>query len=280
MPLTYVMCDVFTDRPLSGNQVAVFTAAEDVDGSLMQPLAREINFSETVFVLPPKADGDFAIRIFTPAIELPFAGHPTLGTAWVLARERHLENVVLETGMGPVPLEFRREEGRGWLGRMLQPTPAVAPYPHAEELLAALGVEGSLLPVEVYDIGPTHVYVALGSDDEVAALRPDISRLAALPGLVGACCFSGSGQDYKARVFCPWAGIAEDPATGSAAGPLAMHLVRHGRVPAGQEITISQGAEIGRPSTLLASASGSPAAIEEVHVGGAAVIVGRAEFTF
>jgi len=278
LPLTYVICDVFTDRPLTGNQVAVFTDAGDVDESLMRPLAREINFSETVFVLPSQAGGDFRIRIFTPRVELPFAGHPTLGAGWVLARERHLQDVVLETAVGPVPLEFRRGED-GWRGRMLQPTPTVAPYPQAEELLSALGVERSLLPVEVYDVGPTHVFVRLGSEREVAALRPDLNRLGSLSGLVGASCFAGDGDRYTARVFCPWVGIAEDPATGSAAGPLAMHLVRHGAIPPGREIVISQGAEIGRPATLLAIASGTPEAIADVRVGGAAVIVGQGQFT-
>jgi trans-2,3-dihydro-3-hydroxyanthranilate isomerase len=245
----------------------------------MQPLAREINFSETVFVLPPVAGGDLRIRIFTPTIELPFAGHPTLGTAWVLAAERSLDRVVLETGVGPVPVEIDREDGRPVLGRMSQIVPTVEPYPQAGELLAALGVKASLLPVEVYDNGPTHVFVGLSSPQQVAALRPDMRSLQSLPGLVGANCFAGEGLTYKMRMFGPWAGVPEDPATGSAAGPLAAHLVRHRRVAPGEEIVISQGAEIGRPSTLRARATGAPGAIDEVQVSGCAVIVGRGEFS-
>ena len=131
----------------------------------------------------------------------------------------------------------------------------------------------SRLPVEVYDNGLAHVYVALGSEDEVAALRPDWQRLADF-GAIGINCFAGSGRRWKTRMFAPEFGVAEDPATGSAAGPLALHLARHGEIAFGDEIEISQGAEIGRPSTLYACAH-SP---EHIEVGGSAVIVARGEF--
>ena len=279
MPLTYAMCDVFTDVALAGNQVAVFTDAADVPAERMQPLAREINFSETVFVLPPSGGGDQRIRIFTPSVELPFAGHPTLGCAWVLAEERDLSAVVLETGAGPVPVALERRDGRVSLGRMDQPIPTSQPYPMAGELLAALGVASSDLPVEVYDNGPHHAFVTLSSPEEVAALKPDLRRLAALPPLTGVSCFAAQGTTCKTRMFGPWVGVPEDPATGSAAGPLAVHLVRHGRLEPGQELEISQGAEIGRPSRLLARVTGRPEAIEQVQVAGQAVVVGRGEFS-
>src|SRR6266571_7584693 len=147
----YVVCDVFTDRPLEGNQLAVFTDARELPEELLQPLAREMNFSETVFVLPKEGDGHVRIRIFTPAAELPFAGHPILGTAFVLSGPLQLEEIRLETGAGVVPVRLEREESRIVFGRMSQPVPTVEPYGEAEaELLAALGVERSELPVEVY----------------------------------------------------------------------------------------------------------------------------------
>jgi trans-2,3-dihydro-3-hydroxyanthranilate isomerase len=274
----YVVCDVFTDRPLQGNQLAVFTDAREVPEELLQPLARELNYSETVFVLPPAGDGHARMRIFTPAAEIPFAGHPTLGTAFVLAGPLQLGEIRLETGAGTIPVELEREGARIVFGRMQQPVPSVAPYQAADSLLAAVGVARSELPVEVYDNGLQHVYVCLASTDEVAALRPDLPRLEELPAALGFNCFAGSGLTWKTRMFAPGGGVAEDPATGSAAGPLAVHLLRHGRISAGQEIEISQGAEIGRPSTLFARVDGSPEHIERVEVGGSAVIVARGEF--
>jgi trans-2,3-dihydro-3-hydroxyanthranilate isomerase len=273
----YVVCDVFTDRPLAGNQLAVFTDARELSEELMQPLAREINFSETVFVLP--SDKAHArIRIFTPRAELPFAGHPTLGSAFVLAGPLQLDEIRLETGNGIVPVRLEREGARIVFGRMEQPLPTVAAYPDESELLDVLGVERSELPVEVYDNGIQHVYVALGSEEEVASLRPDPGRLADMPSLLGVNCFAGSGLRWKTRMFAPGGGVPEDPATGSAAGPLAVHLARHGRIAFGEEIEISQGVEIGRPSTLYARAEGSAGALERVEVGGSAVVVARGEF--
>jgi trans-2,3-dihydro-3-hydroxyanthranilate isomerase len=276
--LRYVIADVFTDTPLEGNQLGVFTDARGIDGELMQRLARELNFSETVFVLPPEGDGHARIRIFTPTIEVPFAGHPTLGTAFVLAAPMQLEEIRLETGRGVVPVRLEREGGRISFGRMSQPLPTVEPYAHEAELLAALGAERSELPVELYDNGIQNVYVALRSEDEVASLRPDLGRLAEIPAVIGINCFAGSGARWKTRMFAPGDGVPEDPATGSAAGPLALHLARHGRIAFGDEIEVSQGAEIGRPSTLFARADGSADAVEAIEVGGSAVVVARGEF--
>jgi trans-2,3-dihydro-3-hydroxyanthranilate isomerase len=275
----YVVVDVFTDRPLQGNQLAVFTDARELPEEQLQRLAREINFSETVFVYPPEAGGHARMRIFTPAAEIPFAGHPTLGTAFVLAAPLQLGEIRLETGSGIVPVTLERDEGGSIVfGRMEQPIPTVEPYADEGRLFEALGVEASDLPVELYDNGIRHVYVALGSPDEVASLKPDLGRLGELSPVLGINTFAGAGTRWKTRMFAPGGGVAEDPATGSAAGPLAVHLARHGRIAFGDEIEISQGEEIGRPSTLYARAGGSVDQIEKVEVGGSAVTVGRGEF--
>lgn len=276
----YVVADVFTDVPLAGNQLAVFTDARDLDSLTMQTLARELNLSETVFVLPPTAeDADVRIRIFTPAVELPFAGHPVLGTAFVLGGPLSKIVVRLETGSGVVPVELEREGPRIVFGWMEQPIPRFEMVADPEPIFAALGVAGSGLPVERYDLGPGHVYVELGSPEEVAALQPDVAALArATPD--GANCFARDGDGWKTRMFAPAAGVVEDPATGSAAGPLAVHLARHGRIAFGERIRISQGAELNRPSTLYAQADGSGDAIERVLVGGSAVTVARGQFSF
>jgi trans-2,3-dihydro-3-hydroxyanthranilate isomerase len=275
----YVVADVFTDTALAGNPVAVFTDGRELTDEEMQRLARELNLSESVFVLPTDADAHARIRIFTPSAELPFAGHPTLGSAFVLAAPLQTPIVRLETGMGVVPVALEREQDRIVFGRMEQPLPTWEGFADGDALFAALGIEGSGLPVEVYENGPRFVYVALGSEDEVAGLRPDLNALLDLPGgLVGVNCFAGSGRRWKTRMFAPGSGVAEDPATGSAAGPLAVHLARHGQIGFGEEIEISQGAEIGRPSTLYARADGSAEQLERVEVGGSAVVVARGEF--
>jgi trans-2,3-dihydro-3-hydroxyanthranilate isomerase len=273
----YVVVDVFTDRALEGNQLAVFTDARELPEELMQPLAREINFSETVFVLPSN-EGHARIRIFTPSAELPFAGHPTLGSAFVLASPLQLPEIQLETGAGLVLVRLEREGSRIVFGRMEQPLPSVEPWSEPERLLGALGLERAELPIEVYDNGAKHVYVVVGSEDEVAAVKPDLVALAEQPGVLGINVSAGSGTRWKTRMFAPGGGVPEDPATGSAAGPLAVHLARYGRIEFGQEIEISQGAEIGRPSTLYARVDGSAEELERVEVGGSAVIVARGEF--
>jgi trans-2,3-dihydro-3-hydroxyanthranilate isomerase len=274
----YVICDVFTDRPLMGNPLAVFTDARAIPERLLQPLAREINFSETVFVYPAAAGGHARIRIFTPRGELPFAGHPVLGTAFVLAGPLQLSTIVLETGIGPVPIALDRDGPRITFGRMVQPVPTVEPFGSVAEVLAALGVTRSLLPVELYINGPRHLFVTLESAEEVARLAPDLAALARVVPDGCTNCFAGSGRRWKTRAFAPGHGVPEDPATGSAAGPLACHLVRHGRLGAGEEIEIAQGAEIGRRSTLYARAEGARERITRVEVGGSAVVVARGEF--
>jgi trans-2,3-dihydro-3-hydroxyanthranilate isomerase len=275
--LPYVVVDVFTERPLEGNQLGVFIDARRLSGEQMQRLAREMNFAECTFVLPVEKDVDARIRIFTPAHELPFAGHPVLGTAFVVGEQRGRDVVRLETGLGIVPIELRREGGQIVFGRMQQPIPTWRPYEREAELLAAVGVRRSKLPVIAYKNGPLHVYVELESEAEVAALRPNFTALAEL-GEIGANCFAGSGRRWKTRMFAPGLGVAEDPATGSAAGPLAVHLARHGRIAFGDEIEIRQGAELRRPSVLYARAVGSAESVERVEVGGSAVVVARGEF--
>jgi trans-2,3-dihydro-3-hydroxyanthranilate isomerase len=274
----YVLADVFTDRRLAGNQLAVFTDARDLDEVTMQELALELGLSETVFVLPPREGGTVRLRIFTPRTEIPFAGHPCLGAAFVLGAPLQTGVVSLETGSGIVPVELDRDEsGRIVFGRMAQPLPSVAPFERPDELLAGLRVAASELPIEVYDNGVRHAYVKLAAKEDVAGLKPDFGALAELD-LVGANAFAGAGTSWKVRMFAPGAGVTEDPATGSAAGPLACHLARHGVVPWGELLEIEQGTEIGRPSTLFARATGSGQEIESVEVGGSAVVVARGEF--
>ncbi len=275
----YVIADVFTDTPLHGNPLGVFLDADDLDTALMQRAARELNLSETVFFLPPGSpDADARIRIFTPGTELPFAGHPVLGAAVVLGTETEADTIRLETGKGVIPIAFTRAaDGQITFAEMTQPLPEIAPYERSAELLAALGVERSELPVESYTNGPRHVYVTLADAAAVAALAPDLHAVAALGAIGVNVCAAVEGH-VKTRNFSIGLGVPEDPATGSAAGPLAVHLARHGRAPYGEQIEIRQGEEIGRPSVLYARVDGVGDDIERVSVGGSAVIVARGEF--
>jgi trans-2,3-dihydro-3-hydroxyanthranilate isomerase len=271
----YVFADVFTDEALTGNQLAVFTDARGLDDGTMQALALEIGFSETVFVLPAEQGGTARVRIFNPVAEMPFAGHPILGTAFVLGAPLQLAVVSLETAAGIVPVALERDEsGRIVFGWMTQPVPRVEPVGEPEQVLAALGVDRSTLPVELYDNGARHIVVTLADEAELASLRPDGPAIATF-AVTGVNCVTKGGSGWRSRMF--WAN-GEDPATGSAAGPIACHLARHGLVGWGDEIVITQGVEIGRRSILHARASGGDGLIDGVEVGGSAVVVARGEF--
>jgi trans-2,3-dihydro-3-hydroxyanthranilate isomerase len=283
----FLIADVFTGTPLEGNQLGIFPDARGLPAELMQQAAREMNFSETVFFLPPDDPGaDAHVRIFTPGGELPFAGHPTLGSAWVLGELLGKDTVTLQLGAGLVPVELNRDAaGAITFGWMSQPLPELAgPFGRAAELIQALGADPRAdgLPAETYVNGPVNVYVEFADEKTLAGLEPDMQRLARIP--VNLSCFALTGQGVTTRVFAPDLGVTEDPATGSAAGPLAIHLARHGRIPFGTEIEILQGAQVGRPSVLYARAEGSAgsspqdATIDRVLVGGRAVVVAHGHY--
>ena len=271
----YYVLAVFTSEPLQGNQLGVFVDGRPLRTGQMQSIAREMSFAETVFLLPAREEADSWVRIFTPGRELPFAGHPVLGTALVVGQALGTDVVRLETGVGIITVALERDGGRVRFARMQQPIPHAEPFERQRELLEALGVESSLLPVELYRNGPPHVYVRLSSSEAVAALTPDMGPLKDLDVAVN--CFAGRGRTWKTRMFYPAAGIPEDPATGSAARPLAVHLVRHGEIAYADEIEIRQGEEIDRPSLLYAVVGGEGDRIDSVEVGGAAVIVAKGQ---
>ncbi|MCW3033100.1 MAG: phenazine biosynthesis protein PhzF family [Solirubrobacterales bacterium] len=276
-PRRYLLLDVFAEAPLEGNQLAVFADGRGLDARTMQSVARELKLSETVFFLPPEAGGDARVRIFTPSAELPFAGHPVLGSAVVLAGALGRDTVVLETASGPVSIKLEPGAGRVRSGEMAQPLPSWERFGAADELLGALGVERSRLPVEEYRNGPRHIMVALDSEQQVASLDPDLRAVSWIAGEAGVSCFAGGAGRFKSRMFAPGLGVNEDPATGSAAGPLAVHCARHGESSFGERIEIRQGGEIGRPSLLQARAVGSSEALESVLVGGTTVMLARGE---
>ena len=178
-----------------------------------------------------------------------------------------------------VPVQFKRRAGEASFGRMAQPLPTPEEPPPEEPLLEALGIAESGLPIRAYRNGPLHVYVALPTEDAVSALRPDLSALEQLTP----CCVScfaprPTSIGVRTRVFCPGLGVPEDPATGSAAGPLALHLIDNDRLEFGEQLEIHQGEEIGRPSVLFAQADGTPDNLEAIKVGGYAVQVAQGHY--
>ncbi|TDC98388.1 PhzF family phenazine biosynthesis isomerase [Actinomadura sp. 7K507] len=270
----YTVIDAFTDTPLEGNPVAVFFDAEDLGTDRMQRIAREMNLSEVTFVLPPERGGDARVRIFTPVNELPFAGHPLLGTAVALGESVKGDRLVLETAMGAIPFELERVDGTVVAAQMAQPVPTWQAFDRADELLAALGVPVPETPVEIYSNGPRHVFVGLDSLASLSRVDPDHRALAAFPDMATNC-FAGAGADWRIRMFSPAYGVTEDAATGSAAGPLAIHLARHGRIAFGQWIGIRQGVEMGRPSLMRGRADCTDGRVTKVRVAGSGVPIAR-----
>lgn len=268
--LSYTVVDVFTDEALSGNPLAVFTNAAGVEPDVMQRLARELNLSETAFVLPAARGATAQVRIFTPRRELPFAGHPLIGTAYVLARSAPIGVARLLTGVGPVDVEVERDAGFVRRCVMTQPEPRFGPGPDPDALAAVLGVPAAG-EVVTADNGLRSVLVPV---ERLGALEPPTARAAAGLGVTAICAYAApAGATVRCRVFLPDAGVPEDPATGSTAGPLGVHLLRRGLVPAGP-LEVHQGEDMGRPSLIEVEV----AANRPPRVGGSCVPVARGFF--
>ena len=288
---SYAHVDVFTRSRFGGNQLAVFTDARGLTDAEMQAIAREMNFAETTFVLPPEdAAHDARVRIFTTVLELPFAGHPAVGTAWVLGRERGRSAVTLELGVGPIAVSVDASEELHGSATMRQPLPEFRePELSRLETAALLGLEpgdlGDYAPIEVGSAGAPFLFVPLQSLAQMADANGYTREMAAAlegPEFHGVYCFALGGADEhttaRARMFHPGPGgsVQEDPATGSAAGPFGAYLVRHGLVPPGS-MTIEQGHEMGRPSQLHVTVETAGEKITGVRVGGGVVLVATGE---
>jgi trans-2,3-dihydro-3-hydroxyanthranilate isomerase len=301
MRVPFVTADVFTDRAFGGNQLAVFPDARSIDPALMPSITREFNFSETTFVLPPDDPAHTArVRIFTPGRELPFAGHPTVGTAHVLASAGivkltgEITRIVFEEIAGPVPVTIRAKNGMVDFCQLTAARLPVAgsPPPSRAQLAAALSLpvdavgSGSLAP-EVVSCGTPFLFVPLKDRAAVAAARAkldvwtetfaghDTSEvfLFAMEG-------ERPGSNIHARMFAPGFGIPEDPATGSAAAALAGYLgARESAADGTFRWVIEQGFEMGRPSILEAEADKAGGVVVATRVGGASVLMTEGHLT-
>ncbi len=289
----FVQVDVFTERVFGGNPLAVFLDGRGLDDGLMQQIAREMNLSETVFLSPPATtEGAAALRIFTPAREVPFAGHPTIGTAWVLAvhglAPRGASRFVLEEKIGPVPVELEGDPAGPDFIWMTQGAATFDPPLENRAAVAGslgLGAEDLLdgAPVQPGSTGSTFLFVPLRDRETVDRAQLDVARLLAAMGerlRMGVFVFApdpdpAAGRVYS-RMFAPHtSGVPEDPATGSASGALGAYLVRHGLVKAADEVRIvsEQGTKMRRQSFVHIRLAMIGERIETIRVGGSVVPV-------
>ena len=302
MSLSFLHYDVFTDEPLTGNQLAVFLDGRGLTADRMQALAREMNFPESTFILPAETPGtDVRMRIFTPATEMPMAGHPTIGSTFALAHTGVIRagasRFVFGLGVGSVPVDLEWEESRLRFAWMTQLNPTFGPallgaaLDARDAVAAAIGLgAGDLmpdLPVQQVSCGVPFLLVPIRSREAVDRAMSDSSafrRLATstgidLPIFLFAISPPGSPETVYSRMFAPQFGIIEDPATGGASGPLGCYLVRHQLVSGDAELRIIslQGVAMGRPSRIHIPIASRAGEISEVKVGGEAVLVARGE---
>lgn len=286
MRYRYYICDVFTDSLFGGNPLAVVPDARGLDARQMQRIAREFNFSETTFVLPPEGSGDRRLRIFTPKVEVPFAGHPNVGTAYVLAATGELDGrdgVVFEETAGSVPVSIRRD-GVRIRCELAAPEQLTLSEPASLELVAAaLSLEPEDIVTDTHlpraaSVGLPFILVELADPETLARARIDhevFGMLAGegLPPDIHMYVKNGGDYDLRARMFAPLDGVPEDPATGSANCALAALLAHYADDDEGEyNWRILQGREMGRPSVLEARAEKHGGAVSGVWIGGESVM--------
>jgi trans-2,3-dihydro-3-hydroxyanthranilate isomerase len=285
----YHLVDVFTDRAFGGNPLAVFLDGKGLSDSLMQAIAKEFNLSETTFVLPPQdAANDFRVRIFTPTSELPMAGHPTVGTTFMLTRaglvrpaaERERTTITLEEGVGPIPVAIDWENSVPSFIEMQQPLPTFgSPIENVSGIAEMLSLNADAIrtdaPVQIVSCGVPFLYVPVKTLEAVRRIRfrMDVAERFGFPAentFVFTTETEFAGSAVHSRMFAPLLGVYEDPATGGATGPLGCYLVRHRIIPSEGELQCvsEQGIEMGRPSFLHIRIRHTNGEITAVHVGG------------
>lgn len=287
----FVQVDVFTSTPFEGNQLAVLTDARGLSDGQMQAIAKEMNLSETTFVLPrdgaTEREQGVRVRIFTVGEELPFAGHPTLGTAFVLRGNQGAAEVALHLNVGKIPVRFEETPGQPVFGEMTQAEPKFGPMHDREAVVRAAGLrDGDIdpsLPIQTVSTGVPFTIVPLRGLGIIERLRVDLSSSAQYLEQSGGKFFYFVSRETRGRDAGLHARMlfynGEDPATGSAAGCAAAWMVRHGVAQPGQRVLIEQGVEMGRPSRIFVSAAVQDDRVVNVRVGGNTVEVLRGELS-
>lgn len=292
-PLPFWIVDVFAEKKYAGNQLAVFTQAGNLSTEEMQQIAKEMNFSETTFILSPELqEGGYDVRIFTPARELPFAGHPTLGTAFVLQQgilQQPVEQITLNLKVGPIPVTFSYHNQVPDVLWMRQNSPEFGAILSAEAIAPVLSLNvddiDPRFPIQEVSTGVPFIIVPLKTLAALQRIKVNGEQLARVVEPLQAkeifvfCPETrDSANQFSARMFAPLLGIAEDPATGSANGCFAGYLVQHAYLGEGLlKAQVEQGYEMGRPSLLRLQAQKQDGAIA-VLVGGKVIPIARGEF--
>ena len=303
--MNFYIVDVFAETKYAGNQLAVFTgeSVANLSPDEMLQIAREINYSETTFIISDKPrNSGYDVRIFTPAKELPFAGHPTLGTAYIIQKEiiKHsVERVILNLKVGQIPVTWETIDDLGEVLWMKQNAPTFAQKHDAESLAVVLNLEpadiDSRFPIQEVSTGIPFIIVPLKTHQALKKSKVNLDKLLSIKPrnqvfsknlvskdakeiLIFCPETNNSGNDLSVRMFAPALGITEDPATGSANGCLAGYLVEYNYFDKEKiEVKVEQGYEINRPSLLLLKAEKQEGEIE-VFVGGKVVMVAKGEF--
>jgi trans-2,3-dihydro-3-hydroxyanthranilate isomerase len=295
----YLHLDVFTDRAFEGNQLAVFPEPQGLSAAQMQAIAKEMNFSESTFIFPREGTGDVRMRIFTPGAELPIAGHPTIGSTFALAYEgtiaRGREQFVFELGVGPTPVSLEWGPSGLDFAWMTQPLPTFgATIQGREAFAAAVGVSArdlvAGLPLQSVSCGVPFLFAPIASRKAVDSIAIDRRALAAcckesglgeMPVFFFTTDRTGGDETVYSRMLAPGFGIAEDPATGSASGPLGSFLLQYSVVTAeaARSMLSLQGVAMGRPSRIHISIDSDQGRITRVRVGGKSLLVGRGELS-
>ena len=288
--LSMTQWDVFSSRPLEGNSLAVFADGRGLTDAEMQSIAREMNLSETTFILPRDAETErvkgIRVRIFTVQEELPFAGHPTLGTAFALQSQSHANQITLELNVGKVPVRFEERPSAPPFGEMTQIDPTFGTRHDREAVASATGLSvqdfDDSLPIETVSTGVPFTVTPLKSLAAMQNLQVDLNRAAEYLAKTAGKFFyfvTRETVDRDARLHARMLFYnGEDPATGSAAGCTAAWMVAHGVAKSDERVLIEQGVETKRPSQIFVRASRNDNRIVNVRVGGNAVEVMRAEF--
>jgi len=290
----YHLVDVFTTSQFGGNPLAVFPNAQEIPGHLMQKIANELNLSETTFILQPNSkDNDCKVRIFTPVVELPMAGHPTIGTAFViiennLFKPKNDKFLMFEEGVGPIKVYFKHHGDDSWEITMVQPLPLFSEiYENRDKMAKLLSLGTSALdhdlPIQFISCGVPYVYIPIKSMDDIKSAKVRLDLLDEYLGNYQSQSLFlfttetvNPSSTIHCRMFAPTLGVSEDPATGSASGPLGAYLVKYG-LSNGKNIISEQGFEIGRPSIIKIDIEIDNNNISGVKVGGESVLVGKGE---
>ena len=269
----FVLIDAFSSIPLIGNPVAIFFDADDLSDKIMQQIAMEMHLSEVTFIRKPLRGGTINVKIFTPVNELPFAGHPLIGTAHAYLDRIELDEALFETQVGTIKV-WREQDADGHsLISMFQPFPRQVAFNNQDQVLAALKLTSNPTPICLYVNGPRHLIVHITTVSDLFSIKPNYDALSTFPDMA-INCFSIENDIVYSRMFSPAYGVIEDAGTGSAAGPLAIHCINYNLMQNNNQIIIEQGHLLGKRCVMKVKVQHSSLNSKNVILSGETSMVG------